>query len=80
MLATHRHIGPRFVCIPCSLAHMAVQPPHVCHRHRDWAVSTGSHVQHRDTAQAPPHLGALIFLVEYRSRLKTIENIGGNFP
>ena len=24
---------------------LAVQPPHVCHRQRDWAVSIGSHTQ-----------------------------------
>ena len=38
---------------------LAVQPPHVCHRQRDWAVSIGSHMQHDvDISKAPPHLGA----------------------
>ena len=56
---------------------LAVHPPHVCHRQRDWAVSTGSHTQlDLDISQAPPHPGAPIHLFEYRSRLKTtIQNI-----
>ena len=38
---------------------LAVQPPHVCHRQRDWAVSIGSHMQQdMDISKAPPHLGA----------------------
>ena len=38
---------------------LAVQPPHVCHRQRDWAVSIGSHMQQdMGISSAPPHLGA----------------------
>ena len=55
-----------------SMPTLAVQPPHVWHRQRDWAVSTGSHMQQdMDISQALPHLGAPIPLFEYRSRLKT---------
>ena len=62
---------------------LAVQPPHVCHRQRDGAVSIGSHMQ-QDMGTflvAPPHLGAPIPLFEYRSLQKTtIQKIGDNFP
>ena len=47
---------------------LSLRPPHVCHRQKDWAVSI---------SWAPPHLGAPIPLLEYRSRLKTtIQKIG----
>ena len=61
---------------------LAVQPPHVCHRQRDWAASIGSHMQQDiDIAKAPPHLGAPIPVSERRSRLKTtIQKIGYNLP
>ena len=36
---------------------LAVQPPHVCHRQRDWAVSMSSHMQQdMDISKAPPAL------------------------
>ena len=57
-LATHRHWGP--LCVSRALVPtLAVQPPHVCHRQRDWAVSIGSHMQQDvDISPAPPQLGA----------------------
>ena len=60
---------------------LALLPPHVCHRQRDWAVSMDSHMQQDiDISKAPPHLGAPIPLFEHRSRLKTtIQKIGDNF-
>ena len=36
---------------------LAVLPPHVCHRQRDWAVSIGSHMQQdMGVTSTPPHL------------------------
>ena len=47
---------------------LAVQPQHVCHRQRDWAVSMGSYMQQdMDISEAPPCQGAPIPLLEYRS-------------
>ena len=44
---------------------LAVRPPHVRHRHRDRAVSRGSHMQQdMDISQAPPHLGAPFLLFD----------------
>ena len=38
---------------------LAVCPPHVCHRQRDWAVSLGWHMQQdMGISKAPPHPGA----------------------
>ena len=46
MLATHRHIGPHSVCIPCSHLHLGgATTAYVSYRQRDWAVSSGSHMQ-----------------------------------
>ena len=48
---------------------LVVQPPHVCHRQRDWAVFIGSHMQQDiDIAKAPPALRSLCL---NRSRQKT---------
>ena len=59
-LATHRHIGPHFVCISCSHAHLARATTACVSSPRDWAVSIGSHMQHDiDMSKGPPHLGAL---------------------
>ena len=60
---------------------LAVYPPHVCHRQRDWAVSIGSHMQQdMDISEAPPHRDAPIPMFEYRSLQKTIiPKIGDNF-
>ena len=81
-LATHQHKGPHPVWSVLSMPTVAVQPPHVCHRQRDWAVSIGSHMQQdMDMSKAPPHLGAPFALCEHHSRLKTtIQKIGDNFP
>ena len=50
---------------PCSGAHIGLQPPHVCHRQRDWAVSVGSHMQQNmGISQAPPHLRAPLLLFD----------------
>ena len=63
---------------------LAVQPPHVCHRQRDWAVSIGLHMQQdMDISKASPHLGAPLplFCLVWRSRLRTtIQKIGDSFP
>ena len=41
----------------------AAQPPHVCHRQGDGAVSIGSHMQQdMDISEVPTHLGALLKL------------------
>ena len=46
-LATHRHQGTHNTsCAARALVPtLAAQPPHVCHRQGDWAVSIGSHMQ-----------------------------------
>ena len=59
-LATHRHIGPHSVCIPCSHAHLGRATTACVSSPRDWAISTSSHMkQNIDTSTAPPHVGAL---------------------
>ena len=77
--ATHRHKEPPVRALVPTLA---VWPPHVCCRQRDWAVSIGSHMQQdMGISLAPPHLGALIPTFEHRSLQKsTIQKIGDNFP
>ena len=79
-LPTHRHVRPttQHSAVRALIPSLALLPPHVCHRQRDWAVSIGSHMQQdMDISKAPPRLGAPIPLFEYRSRLKTtIQKIG----
>ena len=72
---------------PCSRAHFGRVTTACVSSPRDWAVSTGSHMQQgMDISQAPPHLGAPIPLFEFRSRQKTTtqkfgdKNFGDNFP
>ena len=60
---------------------LAVRPPHVCHRQRDWAVSIGSHMQlDMDIFKAPPRPGAPS-PVQKTVNVRNLElQIGDNFP
>ena len=60
---------------------LGVQPPYVCHRQRDGAVSIGSHMQQDiDNSKAPPTSRRSVPFVSHRSRQKsTFEKIGDNF-
>ena len=81
-LATHRPQGTHNTsCAARALVPtLAAQPPHVCHRQGDWAVSVGSHMQQDIDISNAPLLGAPIALFDYRSRQKTtIQKIGANF-
>ena len=81
-LPTHRYIRPHNACaVRALMPILALHPPHVCHRQRQWAVSIGSHMQQDiDISEAPPHPGAPIPLFEYRSLLRTtIQKIGDNY-
>ena len=60
---------------------LAVKPPHVCHRHKDWAVSMGSHMQQDMDIPRRLHTKVLRPLCfEYRSHLKiAIQKVGDSF-
>ena len=61
---------------------VAVQPPHVCHRQKDWAVSMGSHMQQvMGMSWAPPHLGAPFLLLQtVHVKKVTIQKMGDDLP
>ena len=62
-----------------SMPTLAVQPPHVCHHQRDWAVSIGSHMQQdMGISQAPPHPGAPFPFDIVQVRKTMIPKIGDN--
>ena len=66
-LATHRRRGPRKCVLCAQVPALAVQPPHVCHRQRDSALSVGSHMpQDMGVSEAPPHLGGPFPLCDTR--------------
>ena len=76
-LATRRHIGPHFVKIPCSRAHLGRATAACVSSPKRRSI--GSHMQQdMDFSKARPQLDAPIRLFEYRSPQKTTIHKNGD--